>query len=91
VTDAAGRAAPQASGRALAVLILGIASLVSCIPLPGIFALRLAPRARREIVESRGALVGAPLVRLGVACSWASFVFAVAVIGLIAVFLGLRD
>jgi hypothetical protein len=46
--------------------------------------------ARREIVESRGVLVGAPLVRLGVACSWASFVFAAAVIGLIAVFLGLR-
>jgi|GEM_PF-4843254 len=85
MADAGARPAPQVSGRAIAVLILGIASLVSCFPVPGIGAILLAPGARRQIAASGGTLAGGPLIRIGVACGWASLVLtAVIVTGLVA-------
>ena len=82
-----GGATPQASGRAIAVLILGIASLVSCFPVPGIAAILLAPGARRQIAASAGRLGGAPLIRVGVACGWSSLVLTAVIVILLVTFL----
>jgi hypothetical protein len=65
---------PTTSGRATAVLICGIASLVltfSCIGfIPAIVALVLAPGAQRDIEASGGQLTGAGQIRAGKICSW---------------------
>jgi hypothetical protein len=85
------RAARQAPGRAVAVLILGVASLISCFPLPGIAAILLAPGARRQIADSGGALAGGQLIRVGVACGWASLILAAAILVLFVGFVVLRS
>lgn len=59
----------------MAVLALGIAGLVlTCSSgigvVAAIVALALAPKAKREIAASGGALTGAGLVKAGVVCSW---------------------
>ena len=63
--DDGGRAARQVSGRAVAVLVLGVASLISCFPLPAIGALLVAPGARRQIAASGGAIGGEQLIKVG--------------------------
>lgn len=65
-------APPTTSGRAVAVLVLGISSLISCFIVAGIVALFLAPGAKREIETSGGRATGQDLVRVGVICSWVS-------------------
>lgn len=82
---------PKTSGKAVAVLVLGISSLIACIGIPGIVALFLAPGAKREIAASQGRLTGDGLVKAGVICSWISVaililavVIFVAVIALVA-------
>lgn len=62
----------RTSGNSIAVLVLGIASLTVFWGIPGIVALFLAPRAKREIAASQGGLGGAGMVRAGVICSWIS-------------------
>jgi hypothetical protein len=69
-----GYPAQQSSGRATAVLVLGICSLVFfCIwglgVIAAIVALCLAPGARREIRESNGAITGDGQVKGGVICA----------------------
>lgn len=71
---------PRTHGKAIAVLVLGIASLIACLGLPGIVALCLAPGARREIAASQGRLTGEGLVKAGVICSWISIALAILVI-----------
>jgi len=70
-----GYVTPRNSGRAAAVLALGIGSLVlMCMygigVIAAIVALVLAPGAKREIRESRGYVVGEGMVKAGVICSW---------------------
>ncbi len=79
---------PTTSGRATAVLICGIASLVllfSCIGfIPAIVALVLARGAQREIEESGGRLVGLSQLRAGRICSWITIaITALAIVGLV--------
>jgi hypothetical protein len=80
-----GPTGPATAGRATAVLITGIASLVllfSCIGfIPAIVALVLAPGAEREINASQGRLTGLSQVRAGRICSWITI--GVTVLGLI--------
>lgn len=73
---------PRASGRAIAVLILGIAGVAitaaCCLGwIAGIVALSLAPGARREIRDSYGTVTGTGLVTAGVVCAWVSIGLAV--------------
>jgi hypothetical protein len=68
-------AAPTTSGKATAVLVLGIASLVMLFMcglglVTAIIALVMAPGAKREINESAGRLTGLGMVQAGVVCSW---------------------
>ena len=63
--------APQTSGKATAVLVLGILSLAVCMVL-GIIALCLAPGAKQEIAESQGRLGGEGQIKAGVICAWIS-------------------
>ena len=86
-----GRPAQPAAGRAVAVLILGVASLISCFPVPGIGAILLAPGARRQISDSGGALTGGQFIKIGVACGWASLILAAAILVLFVGFVALRD
>jgi hypothetical protein len=67
--------APTTSGKATAVLVLGIASLVMLFMcglglVTAIVALVMAPGAKREINESAGRLTGLGMVQAGVVCSW---------------------
>lgn len=55
-------APPTTSGKAIAALVLAIASFVVCPLIPAIIALVLASQARREIDESYGAVAGEGLV-----------------------------
>lgn len=82
-------APPRASGRAVAVLVLGISSLISCFFVAGIVALCLAPGARREIEASQGRATGKDLVRVGVICSWVSIGLVIVGVLLFAAFLAL--
>lgn len=73
---------PRSSGRAIAVLILGIAGVMvtafCCLGwIAGIVALALAPGARREIRESYGTVTGNGLVTAGVVCAWVSIGLAI--------------
>jgi hypothetical protein len=68
-------AAPPTSGKATAVLVLGIASLVLVFMcgiglITAIIALVMAPGAKREIKESQGRLTGLGMVQGGVVTSW---------------------
>lgn len=70
-----GYAAPKSSGRAVAVMVLGIVGLVfTCFYgigiIPAIVALALAPSAKREINGSQGALTGLGMVKAGTVCAW---------------------
>ena len=76
---------PRTHGRAIAVLVLGISSLVACLGIPGIVALCLAPGARREIAASQGRLTGEGLIKAGVICSWISIVLVILVVVVFAV------
>ncbi|HYN74935.1 MAG TPA: hypothetical protein VEV13_01930 [Candidatus Limnocylindria bacterium] len=67
--------APQNAGKAVAVLVLGIAGLVLTCSygigiIPAIVALALAPGAKREIRASGGQVTGEGLVKAGVICAW---------------------
>jgi hypothetical protein len=63
---------------------------VSCFPVPGIVAILLAPGARRQIAASGGTLAGGPLIRVGVACGWASIVLTALIVTLFVIFLAIR-
>jgi hypothetical protein len=72
------------------VLVLGIAGLVfTCTyglgVVAAIVALVLAPKARREIAGSGGAITGEGFVRAGVICSWISVGLTVAGIVLVVI------
>jgi len=78
------------SGRAVAILVLGIVSLVFLCAygiglIPAIVALALAPGAKREIGNSGGRIVGGSFIKAGTVCSWVTVGFSAAglVIGLI--------
>ncbi len=80
------------SGRAVAILVLGIVSLVFLCAygiglIPAIVALALAPGAKREIANSGGRIVGGSFVKAGTVCSWVTVGVSAAefVIGLIIV------
>jgi hypothetical protein len=80
-------AQPRNSGKAIAILVLGIAGLVfSCLcgfgVIAAIVALILAPGANREIRASGGALSGEGMVKAGVICSWIAVGVAVIVVAL---------
>jgi hypothetical protein len=65
----------QTSGKATAVMVLGIVSVALMCGygigvIPAIVALVLAPGARREIAESGGRLQGEGQIKAGVICSW---------------------
>ena len=63
------------SGRAMAILVLGIVSLVLVCGygigvIPAVVALALSPGAKREIANSGGRITGTSFVTAGVICSW---------------------
>ena len=70
----AGYPPPQTtSGKAIAILVLGIAGIVvgcGIGAILGIVALSLAPGGRREIAASGGRLGGEGFIKAGVICSW---------------------
>lgn len=84
--------APQ-SGKATAVLVLGILSLVFiwCYGVPGlvmaIVALALAPGGRREIAAAGGRLRGDGSIKAGVICSWISV--GLSAVGLVILVIGI--
>ena len=69
-----GGQAPTTSGRAVAVMVLGIAGLATAWLwiglIPAIVGLSLAPAAKREIRDSRGWRTGGGMVTAGVICGW---------------------
>jgi hypothetical protein len=81
---------PSTSGRATAVLICGIASLVlllSCIGfIPAIVALALAPGAQRDIAASGGRLTGEGQIKAGRICSWIAIAINILIVLAIMVF-----
>ena len=75
-------AGPRTSGRAVAVLVLGIVSIpATCLwgvgLVTAVVALSLAPGARREIRGSGGWLTGEGLVQSGVICACAALLLLV--------------
>jgi hypothetical protein len=75
---------------------LGIASIVVMFTcgigfILAIVSLCLAPGAKREIAESRGALTGEGMVKAGVICSWVTIGFTVLAIVLLGVLLATVD
>lgn len=72
--------APQTSGKAVAILVLGIASLLVGCLIPGIVALAMSGGAKREIAASGGRLSGEGFIKGGVICSWVSIGLTVAFI-----------
>lgn len=82
-----GSASPATSGKAVTVLVLGIASLVLLFMcglglITAVIALAMAPGAKREIRESQGRLGGLGMVQGGVITSWVA-------IGLVLLFVAL--
>lgn len=74
-TPGYGYAPAQTSGKATAVLVLGIVSLALMCGygigvIPAVVALIMAPGARREIEASGGRLAGEGQIKAGVICSW---------------------
>ncbi|MGQ0844345.1 MAG: DUF4190 domain-containing protein [Sporichthyaceae bacterium] len=80
---------PKNTGKSVAILVLGISSLITCLVVPGIVALVLAPGAKREIDASHGRRTGRDLIKAGVICSWISIGLAVLALVLFTVFLAL--
>ncbi|MFC6237247.1 hypothetical protein [Longivirga aurantiaca] len=85
---AAGYGVPKSSGKAVAVMVLGIVGLVLLCGygigiVPAIVSLALAPGAKREIAASGGALTGEGMVKAGVVCSWIAVGLSIAIIGFI--------
>ena len=77
----------QTSGKATAIMVLGIVGLVmACFYGIGlilaIVALVMAPGARREIESSGGRLVGAGQIKAGVICSWVTVGLVLAAVAL---------
>ena len=77
--------APQTESKAIAVLVLGIASFLVLPVIPAVVALALAPAARRTIRESGGRLTGEGLVTGGVVAAWVNI--GLAVLAMLIVFL----
>jgi hypothetical protein len=83
----------QTSGKATAVMVLGIVSVVLMCGygiglIPAIVALVLAPGARREIEASGGRLQGEGQIKAGVICSWVAVgVVALGVLAIVAIVL----
>jgi hypothetical protein len=77
-------AGPTTSGRAVAVLVLGIVSIPTAFIfigfVPAIIALSLAPGARREINESGGRVSGQGMVTAGTITSIIAIVIVVLLI-----------
>lgn len=87
---------PIQSGKAIAILVLGICGLMFMCAygigvIPAIVALALAPSARREITASGGRLQGDGFIKAGVICSWVTIgIAAVLIVALVvAVFIPL--
>jgi (hydroxyamino)benzene mutase len=80
---------PVRSGKANAVLALGIVAAVTGFfvggLVPATLALLLAADARREMVAARGYLTGGRRLRAGVALAWAGIVLAATAIVLAAI------
>ena len=81
---------PQTSGKATAVMVLGIVGIALACGygvgvFPAIVALALAPGAKREIAASGGRLVGEGQIKAGVVCSWVTvgLVVTAVVVGII--------
>lgn len=75
---------------------LGIASLVMMFTcflgfIPAIVSLCLAPGARREIAESKGALTGQGQVKAGVICSWVTLALTLLGISVLVAFIAAFD
>ena len=86
-------AVPRNSGKAIAIMVLGIVSLVMFCSyavgvIPAIIALAMARSARREIEASNGQIVGQGQLKAGVICSWVTVGLTVAlVVALVIVFI----
>lgn len=81
---------PQTSGRAIAVMVLGIVGIVLLCGygvglIPAIVSLSLAPGARREIRQSNGRISGEGQVTAGVVLSWVTVGLFIAAAAIIAV------
>jgi hypothetical protein len=83
---------PTNSGKAVAVLVLGIVGIVmTCMwgigIIPAIVGLCLAPGAKREVRGSNGWKTGDGMIKAGVICAWIavalSVIFLVAAVALI--------
>ncbi|HEX5017153.1 MAG TPA: DUF4190 domain-containing protein [Actinomycetes bacterium] len=77
---------PTNSGKAIAVLVLGIVGLLFVCGyglgvVPAIVALAMAPSAKREIEASGGTLTGEGMIKAGVVCSWVAV--GIAAVGLV--------
>ena len=82
----------ETDGTAVAVLVLGIVSLLMlfCYGLgfiPAIVALCLAPGSRRNIERSQGKLGGEGMVKAGAICSWVTLGIVALFVLVVAVFL----
>lgn len=82
----------RTSGRAVAVMVLGIAGLVLTCGygvgvVAAIVALVLAPGAKREIAASHGQLTGLGMIKAGVICAWVTVGLTLAGVALLVLFL----
>src|SRR5262249_9578013 len=84
--------APETSGRAIAVMVLGITAIALCWAglIPAIVAVAMSSRAQREIEESGGRLTGLGMISAGRITSWIAIGLsgALAVVVLVAVLVG---
>lgn len=85
-----GAPGPTTSGRATAVLICGISSLLLLLAgvgfIPAVVALVLAGGAKREILESNGRLTGLDFVKTGLICSWITIALSVLAVIVVVIF-----
>ena len=85
-----GAPGPTTSGRATAVLICGISSLLLLLAgvgfIPAVVALVLAGGAKREILESNGRLTGLDFVKAGRICSWITIALSVLAVIVVVIF-----
>lgn len=82
----------QTSGKAIAIMVLGITSLVLFCAygvgiIPAIVALAMARGTKREIAQSQGQIGGANLLSAGVVCSWVTVGLAIAALVIIGIIL----
>lgn len=83
---------PQTSGKAIAIMVLGITSLVLFCGygvgvIPAIVALAMARSTKREIEQSQGRVGGASFLSAGVICSWVTVGLAIAALVIIGIVL----